>query len=51
MQYYNYRIDRKYIAVICPRTLASLLTKEQIRVLIYLILKIHELLLLWSDIT
>jgi hypothetical protein len=51
MQYYNYRIDRKYIGVICLRTLASLPTKEQIGVLIYLILKIHELLLLWSDIT
>jgi hypothetical protein len=29
----------------------SLLTKEYIGVLVYLILKIHELMLLWSEIT
>jgi hypothetical protein len=35
MQYYNYRIDMKYIGAICSRIHASLLTKDQIGVLVY----------------
>jgi hypothetical protein len=35
VQYYNYWIDRKYVGAICSRIHASLLTKDQIRVLLY----------------
>jgi hypothetical protein len=30
MQYYNYRIDRKYIGAICSRTLALLLWEKEL---------------------
>jgi hypothetical protein len=30
MQYYNYRIDRKYIGAICSRTLALLLWEKRV---------------------
>jgi hypothetical protein len=35
MQYYNYRIDRKYIGAICSRTLALLLWERDVNLQIH----------------